>query len=141
MRLVLDTNIVTSGLLWRGTSYQLLTHIKETRSLQLVSSPALLDELADVIMRKQFVKRLALIEQSSAQVFADYLQVVELVEPMSIPPTSRDPDDDAVLACALAAHADLIVSGDDDLLILSTFEGIPIVTPAVALQMIETRSR
>ncbi len=35
MRLVLDTNIVTSGLLWRGTSYQLLTHIKETRSLQL----------------------------------------------------------------------------------------------------------
>jgi putative PIN family toxin of toxin-antitoxin system len=141
VRLVLDTNIVTSGLLWRGTPYQLLTHVKETRSLQLVSSPALLDELADVIMRKQFVKRLALIEQSSAQVLADYLQVVELVEPVSIPPTFRDPDDDAVLACALAAHADLIVSGDDDLLILSTFEGIPIVTPAVALQMIETRSR
>jgi len=67
---------------------------------------------------------------------ADFVAAPPLTQPVC-----RDPDDDAALACALAAHADLIVSGDDDLLILSTFEGIPIVTPAVALQMIETRSR
>ncbi len=138
MRLVLDTNIVLSGLLWRGTPYQLFTRIKQTRTLQLVSSPVMLEELADVLTRQQCTKRLATIGQSGAQVLADYLQVVELVEPVSIPPTSRDPDDDAILACALAAHADLIVSGDADLLVLKQFQDIPIVTAAQAIKQIET---
>lgn len=125
-----------SGLLWRGTPHQLFILAKENRALQLVTSLPLLDELADVITRKQFTKRLALIEKSSAQILADYLQVVELVEPVSIPPTSSDPDDDAVLACALAAQADFVVSGDDNLLVLREFAGIPLVTAAVALQRI-----
>jgi uncharacterized protein len=45
----------------------------------------------------------------------------------------RDPDDDQVLALAIAAKVELIVSGDNDLLSLSSFEGIPIVAPAEAL--------
>jgi len=45
----------------------------------------------------------------------------------------RDPDDDEVLALAIAAQVDLIISGDDDLLVLQAFEGIPIVNPAQAL--------
>ena len=138
MRLVLDTNVVLSGLLWRGTPYQLLTHIKQTRTLQLVSSPVILEELADVLTRQQCIKRLSAIGQSGAQVLSDYLQVVELVEPVSIPPTSRDPDDDAILACALAAHANLIVSGDADLLVLEQFRDIPIMTAAQALKHITT---
>lgn len=47
---------------------------------------------------------------------------------------SRDADDDAVLACALAARADLVVFGDDDLLSLHAFNGIPIVTTAQAVK-------
>ena len=62
MRLVLDTNIVLSGLLWRGAPHELLTHIKLTRTLQLVSSQIMLDELADVLTRKQCITRLATIE-------------------------------------------------------------------------------
>jgi predicted nucleic acid-binding protein len=50
----------------------------------------------------------------------------------------RDPDDDAVLACALAAQADLIVSGDDDLLVLKQFQEIRIVTPTQAVKMIRS---
>jgi uncharacterized protein len=46
VRIVLDTNVVLSGLLWRGTPYQLLSHIKQTRTLQLVSSSIVLEELA-----------------------------------------------------------------------------------------------
>jgi len=49
---------------------------------------------------------------------------------------SRDADDDAVLACALAAKADLIVSGDRDLLTLKIFRDIPIVTPIEAVNRI-----
>lgn len=65
---------------------------------------------------------------------SDYLDAVELTDPEPLPPTSRDPDDDHVLACALAAHADLIVSGDADLLVLKTFQNIPILTPTAALE-------
>jgi predicted nucleic acid-binding protein len=48
----------------------------------------------------------------------------------------RDKDDDAVLALALAAQADIVISGDDDLLCLASFEGIPILMPAQALQKV-----
>ncbi|CAH1090963.1 putative toxin-antitoxin system toxin component, PIN family [Candidatus Nitrotoga sp. 1052] len=51
---------------------------------------------------------------------------------------SRDPDDDAVLACALAAQADFIVSGDADLLVLKQFQEIRIVTPDQAVKMINS---
>jgi len=59
-----------------------------------------------------------------------------VVAPPLPQPVCRDPDDDAVLACALAAQVDLIVSGDADLLVLEQFEGIRIVTPAQAVKMI-----
>lgn len=54
-----------------------------------------------------------------------------------VPRIARDPDDDHVLACALAATAELIVAGDPDLLELAAYEGTPIVTPAEALRRIE----
>lgn len=49
-------------------------------------------------------------------------------------PVCRDPDDDAILACAVAAKADLIVSGDKDLLVLQSHAGIPILTAVLALE-------
>jgi uncharacterized protein len=54
-------------------------------------------------------------------------------------PVCRDPDDDAVLALALAAQVNFIVSGDNDLLDLQAFESIRIVTPAEALRRIEAQ--
>jgi putative PIN family toxin of toxin-antitoxin system len=60
--------------------------------------------------------------------------LAEIIEPPPLPvPVSRDPDDDAVLALAVAAQPDLIISGDADLLTLGSHAGIPIVTPAEAL--------
>lgn len=47
---------------------------------------------------------------------------------------SRDADDDAVLACAIAARATIVVSGDDDLLVLQSFKGIAIVSAADAIR-------
>ncbi len=63
--------------------------------------------------------------------------MAELVEPPPLPqPVCRDPDDDAILALALAARVELIVSGDDDLLALGNFQGVPIVSPAQAVKRI-----
>ncbi len=137
MRIVLDTNVVLSALLWRGTPYQLLTAIRQQSGVQLYSSTALLDELADVLTRPTATKRLAVIGKTAREVLSDYVEAVELVEPTTVPrvvPT--DPDDDQVIAAALTAHADLVVSGDADLLSIASFERIPIVTAAQAVQRI-----
>jgi uncharacterized protein len=53
----------------------------------------------------------------------------------------RDPDDDEVLALAIAAKVDLIVSGDKDLLVMQSFAGIPILAPAEAVGLIEATSK
>ena len=67
-----------------------------------------------------------------------YAELATLVMPTPISPTILDdPDDDHVLACALTAGADAIVSGDRHLLDLHTFQSVPIVTPAEATRMIK----
>jgi putative PIN family toxin of toxin-antitoxin system len=128
VRIVLDANAVPSALLWRGTPYRLLEAIRQQQHIQLVSSAALVEELAVVL-----TKRLAAINRTAREVLADYLEAIELVEPVSVPRVvPADPDDDHVIAAAVTANAELIVSGDSDLLSLGSFEGIRIVTAAVA---------
>lgn len=137
MRIVLDTNVVLSALLWRGNPYQLLAAIRAQPNAQLFSSTALLEELADVLTRPAATRRFVLIGKAAREVLADYLEVIELIEPSDTPRVvPNDPDDDHVLACALAAHADLIVSGDRHLLDLGSYQGIAIVNPATAVQML-----
>lgn len=137
MRLVLDTNVVLSGLLWRGTPHRLLEMIRQQPSHQIYSSAALLEELTDVLARRSASKRLALIGRSVREVLADFVEAVELVDPIEVPRVVlNDPDDDHVIAAAWAARADCIVSGDSDLLALESYQGIPILTAAQAMQRI-----
>jgi putative PIN family toxin of toxin-antitoxin system len=134
VRIVLDTNIVVSALLWRGSPYQLLRLVRQRSDLRLYSSVALLEELADVLTRPALVKQLATIDKHAADVLRDYASAVQIVEVSPLlQPVCRDPDDDEVLALALAAQADLIVSGDQDLLALGRFESIVIATAHEAL--------
>lgn len=58
MRIVLDTNVVLSALLWRGTPYRLLDAIRLRGEIRLITSPALLSELADVLSRASLAQRL-----------------------------------------------------------------------------------
>ena len=138
MRIVLDTNVVLSALLWRGTPHHLLATIGQRSSIQLYSSTALLEELADVFTRPSATKRLALIGRSAREVLADYVEAIELVEPASVPRVVLgDVDDDQVIAAAVAARADLIVSGDrKHLLPLGSHQGIDIVDAAEAVRRI-----
>ncbi len=65
-----------------------------------------------------------------------------MIEPPPLPqPVCRDPDDDKVLALAIAAQADLIVSGDNDLLVLQPFKGIPILSPAQAAALLGAKGK
>jgi putative PIN family toxin of toxin-antitoxin system len=137
VRIVLDTNVVLSALLWRGTPHRLLDAIRQRGEARLFTSPALLDELADVLTRPSATKRLAVIGKTAREVLADYVEAVEVVEPEHVPRVvPDDADDDQVIAAAIAAGADWIVSGDADLLSMGSYDGIPIITGAQAAQQI-----
>ena len=138
MRIVLDTNVTLSALLWCGTPYRLLEAIRQRSEARLFSSPALLDELADVLTRPSATKRLAVISKTAREVLADYVEALEVVEPAQVPRVvPNDADDDQVIAAALAAGADWIVSGDADLLSMGSYQGIPIITAAQAMRQID----
>jgi len=137
VRAVIDTNVLLSGLLWHGAPHVLLEHVR-AGTLGLVSSPALLAELELVIGRVKFDVILTSANTSRENAVAEAWQLAEVIEPPPLAvPVCRDPDDDAVLALALAAQVDLIVSGDDDLLALMHFQNIPIATPAQAIRRIK----
>jgi putative PIN family toxin of toxin-antitoxin system len=136
VRLVLDTNTVVSGLLWDNAPSRLLDAALEGR-IALFTSHALLFELADVLPRAKFVKRVAASQLTIEQLITRYAVLAHTIEPVLISPVSIDPDDDHVLACALGANVDLIVSGDADLLNLKQHQSIPIIKAAEALTRIE----
>jgi uncharacterized protein len=132
VRVVADTNTVVSAFLWAGPPAAVLEAARQQR-ITLLTSAALLDELADVLGREKFASRIRQVGSTVAAMRSNYRALVTLVEPLPVAPTSRDPDDDAVLACALAATADLIVTRDNDLLTLGTFRHIRIMSSADAL--------
>ena len=133
MRAVLDTNVVVSGLLWHAAPRQVLDAARDKR-LTLSTSSVLLDELAEVLSRPHLASVIATHHASPAFLMQRYGLLAQLVLPAQIPPVvAADIDDDAVIACALAAQADLIISGDAHLLNLKHYQGMRIVNPAEAM--------
>lgn len=137
MRLVLDTNVVVAGLLWNGTPRRLFDRVIDSDDVALLSSPVLLDELAHTLNYRKFTTRIAQSGQGVEAWVQHYRALVMLVDPQAVARVvERDPDDDHVIACAIAARADAIVSGDKDLLDLGQHQGIAILTAAQALERI-----
>lgn len=141
MRVVLDTNVVVSGYLWGGVPRQLLQAARQNR-LRIFTSTPLLLELADILGRVKFARKLAAAQLSIDQLVDGYALLATVVHPVAISPTIiDDPDDDQVLACALSAKTDIIVSGDRHLLDLQKHQGIRIVTATEAMDVVANLSR
>jgi putative PIN family toxin of toxin-antitoxin system len=138
VRCVADTNVVISGLLWLGNPGRMLEAAANGR-VTLYTSPVLIVELRSALRYDRLAQRIERSGLTVEELLARYLNVAIVVEPESIPRVARDPNDDHVLACALAARADLIVSGDDDLLTLQSYRDIPIVAAATALHRIDVQ--
>jgi putative PIN family toxin of toxin-antitoxin system len=138
MRLVLDTNVVVAGLLWSGHPRQLLD-LAINGDVALFSSPALIEELAHTLNYPKFSQRIAAhCATTPSALTVRYSALVTLVTPSEVPRViEQDADDDQVLACALAANANLIVSGDKHLHSLGgAYQGIRIATPAEAIHTV-----
>ncbi|OFZ86350.1 MAG: putative toxin-antitoxin system toxin component, PIN family [Betaproteobacteria bacterium RIFCSPLOWO2_12_FULL_62_58] len=136
MRAVADTNTVVSGLLWYGAPRTFLDTAR-AGAISLYTSGALLAELADVLPRAKLAKRVAASGMSVKELARRYALLAQRITPAEIDPVVlADADDDAVIACALAARADLIVSGDKRVRNLKTYHGIRIVGVNEALALI-----
>lgn len=135
-RIVLDTNVVVSGLLWTGRPRELLV-LGRAQEVRLFTSLQLLNELGDTLARPKFAPKFAGIGNSPAALVLGYASLAETVACSALAqPVAPDPDDDWVLATALAARADLIVTGDKPLLDVSALEQTKIVGVGEALTII-----
>jgi putative PIN family toxin of toxin-antitoxin system len=104
VRVILDTNVLIAGLLWRGPPHVLL-ELARRGTLCLITSSALLTDLAEVIQRPKFNVILARSGASRDRLLQELQQLVEVIEPHPLrEPICRDPDDDQVLALAIAGR-------------------------------------
>jgi putative PIN family toxin of toxin-antitoxin system len=130
MRVVIDTNVLVSAALKNTSIPALAVHVVERRGV-LLKSFATERQLLGVLARPYFVDLIAL---TTRDWLKNLLAAAELVPIVTRIAACRDPTDDKFLELAVNGQADVIVSGDADLLVLSPFRKIPIIAPAAFLQ-------
>ena len=134
IRAVVDTNILISGVIKpEGATGEILRRLREREFVLLYTEP-LLAELAEVINRPRIRQKYGLGSEDIETVLALILLRGEPIDPTRRVEICRDPKDNMILEAAVAGQADMITSGDFDLLSLREFEGMPIISPAEFLQ-------
>lgn len=128
MKAVLDTNIWVSAVIWGGVPDQILL-LRERQLLTIAMSQQLLNEIEATFNKKKFQPKLKDLNLTVSTLINLIRESVILypIEEISVHEL-RDPDDNIVLATAMAGNADAIVTGDRDLLVLGEYQGIQIVT-------------
>ena len=127
MRAVIDTNILVSGLIRpRGVPGAVLRALRDGRVVPVLS-PTILEEIASVLSRPWLQEKYG-VDEAAVETFLRFLVARgELVEPTIEIRRCRDPHDDMFLEAAVAGSADRLVTGDNDLLEIGSFEGVAIV--------------
>ena len=124
---VIDTNVLISGL-FSTTSTPALALEKAVTNGQLIATPDTLRELIEKLLSPKFDRYVGRDQRDALlQRIASLTEIVEVLQPVR---ASRDPKDDKFLEAAVNGRADVIVTGDRDLLDLHPFRGIAIMTPA-----------
>ena len=137
IRTVFDTNLLVNYLLThRPPIATLIDQHLAREDFVLVTAPGLLEGL-DCVPRYPKLQRYYS-DAERTRFVALLMALAEVVDlPETIPPICRDPDDDQVIACAVVGQADVIVSGDRDLLALGQVGRIPVLSAAQFLEVLE----
>jgi putative PIN family toxin of toxin-antitoxin system len=129
VRVVFDTNVLYSALAAKGFCEDLVD--EAVAECDIVWSHPLKRELESLLTR------LHKVGPATRMVLGAFVDLCEFVEPEPLDErVCRDKDDDVVLATALAGKADVIVTGDEDLLVLKKFRGIKILSPRQFLELL-----
>ena len=121
-KILIDTNILLSGLYFHGLPKKLLQELDE--NFKICVNEKIIAEYADKIDNKFSKSRYILDKDLREKIFSSFISF-EVKSDLKI---CRDPDDDKFVNCAIDARAIYIVSGDNDLLTIKNFAGIEIVT-------------
>ncbi|MBJ7610538.1 MAG: putative toxin-antitoxin system toxin component, PIN family [Candidatus Dormibacteraeota bacterium] len=121
---MLDTNVLVSALHFGGRPRRVFESVLRGRH-RLVIGPAILSEFEAVL-----VKTCAWDAARAGAVRGELEALADSVVPVEVPDVCRDPDDNEVLAIAAVGRAEVIVTGDVDLLALGAFEGVSVMTVA-----------
>lgn len=137
MRVLLDANVLISAAIRpRGTPGLVIAALLERDAFELVLSPRIVAEVEAALRLRKIRKYLREPDQALLWL-ADLAALADLADDTGrAKGVCRDPDDDAVLSAAIEGRADVIVTGDADLLALGEHEGIAIVTPRAFLDLL-----
>lgn len=139
MQAVIDTGVLVSGLIRSQSAPGAVLQAMAANQFVAVYTTEMVIELIDVLERAKFRDKYH-IQPADIVVLVQLLQLRgQLVTPIHAVVACRDPKDDKFLTAAVAGMADCIVSGDADLLVLSPFEGIPVLSPAAFLEHLSGR--
>ena len=131
IRIVLDTNtLVSAALIKKSISRDAFD--KALQIGQLLASEKTLNELADVLAREKFDKYVSLKERQ--EFYVSYLEIVNMKDIVEVITDCRDSKDNKFLEIAVSGKANIIVSGDADLLVLHPYRTIEILTPRQFLE-------
>lgn len=130
MRAVIDTNVIISAFIKEDSPPGAVLHAWRKGDFQLVSSPALLSELEQVISRPRIRARTKYSRQDEILAIAEFAESALIVEPaVALSVVTVDADDDRLFEAAIEGGANFIVSGDRRVLDVESFQGVEIVTP------------
>jgi putative PIN family toxin of toxin-antitoxin system len=140
LRAVLDANVYIAAFITPGGTPGRILELAQAGQFALVLSQVIVTQLEDVLARSRVRRYLRRSPEWIAELLAE-LRVQGLwAEPEPVQAVVRDPDDDPILGTALAAQADYLVSGDEDLTSLRSFQGVQIVTPRRFLDILEQQA-
>jgi len=132
LKVVLDTNILVSALLFRGELSRIVELWKNGRLIPLISK-ATFQELKAVLEYPKFRLTKDEIRTIVEEEILPFFEVVEVADDVS--GICNDPDDDKFISCALSASADVVVSGDKHLCELHTYKSVRIIKAADLMKM------
>ena len=137
LKLVLDTNTIISAFFWNGNEAELFRKIEQGNAALFITRE-ILAEIEDVIKRPKFDKVMKNAGLTPDQIMQKIVSLSHLViAPKITVKVCRDEKDNKFLECAESAKADYIVSGDEDLLSLKDYKGIPIAKSERILKLLE----
>lgn len=132
MRVVLDTNVLVSALLFTGTTSELVP-LWQKAAITVLLSREILEEYLRVLAYPKFQLSE---DEIKALIEEDLLPFVQVIKPgIRVHVVKRDPADNKFLECAVAGKADVLISGDKDLLALRHYRQVRIQTPSRFLEV------